>query len=106
MTVLVNYVILSTGVPAVMHFYDHSIMTKTITDPHTLKPATRQTLEMEVDELDGKTVAAKFSIMAEKLAAVFGPYLPDKSYAQKNFTITKTGQSFLTSWNVIATPRK
>ena len=106
MTVLVNYVILSAGIPATLHFYDHNIITKTITDPNNLKPVNRQTLEMEVDELDGKPVSAKFSIMAQKLAEVFGPYLPDKSYTQKNFVITKTGEGFLTSWNVIVNPRK
>jgi hypothetical protein len=106
MTVLENYVILSTGVPATLHFYDHTIVPRTITDPVTLKPAARQALVMEVDELDGRTVSAKFSIMAEKLAAIFGPYLPDKSYISKNFIITKTGEGFLTSWNVIVNPRK
>ena len=104
--VLQNYVILSQGVPARLHFYDHTIVPRTITDPVTLKPAARQSLVMEVDELDGRTVAAKFSIMAEKLAAVLGPYLPDKSYTSKNFIITKTGEGFLTSWNVIVNPRK
>ncbi len=106
MTVLENYVILSAGVPATLHFYDHAIVSRTITDPATLKPATRQSLTMEVDELDGRTVNAKFSIMAEKLASVFGPYLADKSYTSKNFIITKTGEGYLTSWSVIVNPRK
>lgn len=105
MTVLENYVILSNEVPARLHFYDHAIVRKDITDPVTLKPASRQSLVFEVDELDGKPVIAKFSVMAQKLASMFGPYLPDKSYTAKNFVITKTGEGFLTSWNVTAIPR-
>lgn len=103
--VLENYVILETGVPARVHFTDHVIMTRTITDPVTGGPATRKVLVLEVDRLNGKEVAAKYSTMAEKHAGQFQPYLADKSYRDYDFVITKTGEGFRTSWSVQVIPR-
>ncbi len=102
--VLENYVILRTGVPARLHFYDHAIQKRTITDPVTGGPATRQVLVLEVDRLNGKEVAAKYSTMAEKHAGQFLPYLGDKSYRDYDFLITKTGEGFRTSWAVQVIP--
>ena len=103
--VLENYVILKTGVPARLHFTDHYIETRTVTDRTTGSPTSRRVLVFQVDSLDGRPVAAKYSTMAEKHAAQFQAYLADKSYRDYDFIITKTGEAYLTQWSVMALPR-
>jgi len=103
--VLENYVILETGVPARLHFTDHVTQRRTTTDPLTGQPTTRNVLVFDVDRLDGREVFAKYSIMAEKHAGQFGPYLPDKSYRGYDFLITKTGEGFRTSWSLQVIPK-
>lgn len=105
MGVLQNYVELQEGVPTRLHFRDHQLVRKTITDPVTLQPASRNTLVFEVDTVDGQEVEAKYSIMAEKLASQFEPYLKDKSYRSYNFTITVHGEGFRRTWTVLVSPR-
>ncbi len=104
--VLQNYVMLDTGVPARLHFSDHVIERRTITDPLTGQPASRNVLVLEVDKLNGREVAAKYSIMAEKHASQFAPYLTDKSYRVYEFVITRNGEGFRTTWSVQVIPIK
>ena len=104
--VLENYVILTTGVPGRLHFTDHVIMARTITDPITGGPTTRNVLIFEVDQFNGKSVAAKYSIMAEKHASQFVPYLDDKSYRDYDFIITPVGEGFRRTWSMQVLPRK
>jgi len=104
--VLENYVILQTGVPGRLHFTDHVIMARTITDPITGGPTRRNVLIFEVDQFNGKEVAAKYSIMAEKHAGQFEPYLTDKSYRAYDFVITPVGEGFRRTWSVQVLPRK
>ena len=103
--VLENYVILETGIPARLHFTDHAIQRRTTTDPLTGEPTTRNVLVFEVDRVGVREVFAKYSIMAEKHAGQFAPYLPDKSYREYDFVITKTGEGFRTSWSLQVIPR-
>ena len=103
--VLQNTIILQEGVPARLHFTDHRIESRTITEPTTGRPAIRQVLALSVDTMDGRPVSAEFSTMAEKLAGQFEPYLKDKSYRGYDFTITQFGDGFTRSWSVKATPR-
>ncbi len=103
--VLQNYVMLQQGVPARLHFYDHLIESRTITDPSTRQPAARNVLVFEVDQLNGNPVNSKFSTMAEKLAGQFAAYLPDKSYRNYDFIITMRGTGFQTAYTVQAVPR-
>ena len=105
MTVLENYVILEEGIPARLHFRDHALMKKTITDPVTLQPANRNTLVFEVDTLDGRSVESKLSIMAEKLASHFETFLDNKSYRNNDFVITANGSGFRRSFTVQVLPR-
>ncbi len=103
--VLENYVTLQPGTPAQLHFTDHHIETRTITDPMTGQPSSRKVLIFDVDELNGRPVLARYSTMAEKHAGQFSPYLADKSYTKYNFTITVNGEGFRRSWSVQVTPR-
>ena len=104
--VLQNYVILQPGIPARLHFFDHVIESRTITDPVTRGPATRNVLVLDVDSLDGKAVNAKYSVMAEKHANQLAPYLGDKSYKNYDFIITVNGEGFRRSWSVQVIPRR
>jgi len=104
--VLENYVMLETGIPARVHFTDHVIQKRTVTDPITGGSTTRNVLVFEVDELNGRQVAAKYSIMAEKHAGQFKPYLEGNEYRGYDFTITKTGEGFRTNWTLQVIPRR
>lgn len=104
--VLQNNIILQDGIPARLHFTNHTISDRTITDPSTGGPAIRTTLEFEVDRLDARPVDARFSTMAEKLAQNFAPYLPDKRYRDFDFVITQTGEGYRRAWSVQAIPKK
>ena len=104
--VLQNYVMLETGIPARMHFTDHNIVVKEITDAITGGGTTRNALVFEVDHLNGKQVRAQFSTLAEKLAIEFKPYLDDKSYRNYDVVITRHGSQFRTSYTVQFLPRK
>ena len=104
--VLQNYVMLETGIPARMHFTDHNILRKDITDSLTGGGTSRNALVFEVDQLNGLPVTAQFSTLAEKLAMEFKPYLDDKSYRDYDVQITKHGSGFRTSYSVQFLPRK
>ena len=106
MGVLENYVILETGIPTRVHFTDHHIESRTITDPQTGEPAKRKVLVFEVDSMDGRSIEAKYSTMSEKHAAQFEPYLGDKSYRNFEFTIVRSGEGFRTSYSITPTPPK
>jgi len=104
--VLQNYVILDTGIPARVHFTDHVIEKRTVTDPRLGTPTTRNVLVFDVDRLNGKEVTAKYSIMAEKHAGQFEAYLSGQLYRGYDFIITKRGEGFRTNWTVEAIPIK
>ena len=103
--VLQNIVILEDGVPARLHFADHSIEKRTITAPVSGRPGVRNVLVFEVDTLNGAPVVARFSTMAEKLAGLFEPYLREKTYTKFDFIITQLGEGFMRRWSVQAVPK-
>ena len=103
--VLENHVVLQNGIPARMHFTDHRVEARTITEPQTGRPAVRNVLVLDVDTLDGRPVHALFSTMAEKLAARFSPYLADKSYRAYDFLITQSGNGYTRDWTTRWIPR-
>ncbi len=99
--VLTNYIRLSPGISARLHFTDDYIIERTIADkerPGMTKPI--KSLVFQVDTYDSQDVARTFSIMSQKLAAVFKPYLKDKSYKLYDFIITEMGDGFYKDWNV------
>lgn len=103
--VLRNIVELVNDVPARVHIIEHTIDRRTITDPGTGRPTIREVLVMDVDELDGRPVAAKWSTMARNLADKLGPYLTDKRYRAYTFVVTQSGEGYTRRWSVQAIPR-
>lgn len=102
--VLENYVKLQNNIPARMHFSNHVIASRTITDPVTGQTGIRKVLEFQVDRLDGKPVMSTWSTMAEKLAQQFEPYLKDKSYTRYEIIITQSGEGFMRRWSTQFVP--
>ena len=92
---LMNYVQLFPGVPTRMHFTDDYYIERTIADKETGKPKTIRSLVFWVDELGGEDVARTFSILSQKLAAHFEPFLKDKEYTRYDFIVTQMGEGFL-----------
>lgn len=101
-----NIVILETGKPERMHFTDHAIEKRDITDPTTGQPGIRNVLVFDVDELNGQPVNAKYSTLAEKLYSRLEPYLVNKVYRNYDIVITKVGSGFRTTYNVNPLPRQ
>lgn len=100
MTVLQNTIILEDGIPARLHFTDHHIESRTITEALTGRPVPRNTLVLDVDRLDGAPVQAILTTMAEGLAGQLEPYLKDKSYRTYEIIITQRGFGFTRKWTV------
>lgn len=103
MGVLENHVILETGIPTRLHFRDHHIEKRTITDRQTGEPVGRKVLVFDVDRMDARPVEALYSTMSDKHANQFEPYLGDKSYKNFEFTIVRSGEGFRTEYSVTPT---
>ena len=97
---LMNYIALVPGVPTRMHFTDHYYIDREIADRETGKPKTIKSLVFWVDTLGGEDCARTFSILSQKLAAHFEPFLKDKEYTKYEFIVTQIGDGFLKDWNV------
>jgi len=97
---LMNYVALVSGVPTRMHFTDDYYVDREVADKETGKPKRIRSLVFWVDELNSEDTARTFSILSQKLAAHFEPFLPDKEYTHYDFIITQIGDGFLKDWNV------
>ena len=89
--VLQNYVILQPGVPARIHFSDHEVRVKTITDPLTGREKKLNVLIFTVDELNAREVVSYYSITSQKHAADFTPFLGANRYRDYDFVITLSG---------------
>jgi len=97
---LMNYITLVPGVPTRMHFTDHYYITREIADRETGKPKKVQSLVFWVDSLGGEDAARTLSILSQKLASHFAPFLPNKEYTKYEFIVTQIGEGFLKDWNV------
>ena len=102
--VLKNYVELQDGVPARMHFINHAIVTKEVTDPLTGLPSDKRSLVLSVDRLNGEVVLTTFSTLADTLAVQLMPYTEGRRYIGLEFTITKHGHGFRTRYSVEVKP--
>lgn len=97
---LSNYIRLVPGVPTRMHFTDDYKIERTIADPETGKPKPIKSLVFYVDEVEGAPDSRTFSILSQKLAAHFEPFLKNKEYNRYDFIVTQMGDGFLKDWNV------
>ena len=97
---LMNYVQLVPGLPTRMHFTDDYYVDRTIADKETGKPKPIRSLVFWVDELNGEDVARTLSILSQKLAAHFDPFLKGKEYTKYDFIVTQIGEGFEKDWNV------
>ena len=97
---LSNYVRLAPGVPTRMHFTDDYYIDREIADKETGKPKRIKSLVFWVDELNGVPDSRTFSILSQKLAAHFDPFLKDREYIHYDFIITQMGDGFYKDWNV------
>jgi len=97
---LMNYVKLEPGIPVRMHFTDDYLIDRTILERESGKEKKVKSLVFQVDELEGEDCNRTFSILSQKLAAHFEPFIKDKRYMDYDFIITKMGDKFYTDWNV------
>lgn len=97
---LMNYIALVSGVPTRMHFTDDYYVDRVIADKETGKPKRIKGLVFWVDELGGEDCARTFSILSQKLAAHFEPFIKNKEYIRYDFIVTQIGDGFLKDWNV------
>lgn len=96
---LMNYISLAPGFPTRLHFTDHYYIEREIADKESGKPKKIRSLVFWVDELGGEDCARTFSILSQKLAAHFEPFLKDKHYTLYDFIITQMGEGFYKDWN-------
>jgi len=89
-----NWVILRPGERTTLHFYDHALVTKAITDPVTGRVKTVQSLTMYVDLQDDKKVSKMFSVISMKLAQAISAYIPERRYKEYLFLIEKPIEKF------------
>jgi len=90
-----NWVVLVPGVRVRLHFKDHRVVKRTITDPVRNVPAERESLIFYVDRKDGLPVDLTFSVMSQKLAAEFAGYLEGKKYLGYEFVVVKDAAGFV-----------
>lgn len=86
---ITNFVMLSPGVEKILHFSDHKIEPRVITDPFTKQPKKVESLVFTVDQEDGRAVSRSYSILSQKHAAEFSGYLEGNRYRDYVFTIVK-----------------
>jgi len=100
-----NFVVLRPGVPVTLHFSDHRVVSRPITDPVRGVTVTRESLMFYVDEMDGRAVDMVYSILSQKHAAEFAGYLPEKRYIRYRFTVLKEAAGFVPPKIVRVTPK-
>ncbi len=103
--VLRNFITLENGVPAVMHFTDHTLENRDIVDPLTGAEKRVQVLAFRVDSLNFATVDAEFSVTSQKLSQALLPFTEGKRYLNLNITLVKSGTGFLTEYELQVSPR-
>ena len=79
---------------------DDYYVDREIADRETGKPKRIKSLVLWVDELNGEDSARTFSILSQKLAAHFEPFLKEKEYLKYDFIVTQMGEGFYKDWNV------
>jgi len=101
---LMNYIALQKDIPLRMHFSDHYYVDRVIPDKESGKNKIVKSLVFWVDRVDGDIAARTFSVLSERLYALLFPYLADFKHREYEFTITKTGEGYLTEFQVSVEP--
>ena len=91
---LENWVKLPVGKVVCMHFSEYRITERQITDPMFNVPRTVSSLVFLVDRVDGAPVDKTFSVVSERLAQEFEPYLEDGSYRDYTWCLVKDAAGF------------
>jgi len=91
---LENWVKLPVAKVVCMHFKDYRIIDRVITDPMFNVPRTVKSLVFLVDKVDGAPVDKTFSVVSERLAQEFDPYLGDGSYKDYEWCLVKDAAGF------------
>jgi len=92
---LENWVKLPVGKTVCMHFREYRVASRQITDPFFGVPRTVKSLLFLVDREDGEPVDKTFSVVSEKLADEFQPYLEDLSFRDYVWCLVKDGVGFV-----------
>ena len=92
---LENWVKLPIGKTVCMHFREYRVTSRQITDPMFNVPRTVQSLVFLVDSVDGVAVDKTFSVVSEKLAQEFEPYLEDGSFRDYTWCLVKDAAGFV-----------
>jgi len=91
---LENWVKLPVGKVVCMHFREYRVTPRQITDPMFGVPRTVTSLVFLVDRVDGAPVDKTFSVVSERLAQEFEPYLEDGSYRNYVWCLVKDAAGF------------
>lgn len=102
---LMNYIALEKDVPARLHFTDHYTVEREVWDDKLGKFKPVKSLVFWCDELNGEPTAKTFSVLSEGLATILRPYLPNQTYVNNDFLITKRGEGFGTRYEVQPIPK-
>ena len=92
---LENWVKLPVGKVVCMHFREYRVTPRQITDPMFNVPRTVTSLVFLVDRVDGKPVDKTFSVVSERLAQEFEPYLEDGTYRNYTWCLVKDAEGFV-----------
>ena len=84
-----NWVKLEPGKEVKLHFKDYRITSREIEDPFWKTERTVRSLLFLVDREDGKPVDKMFSVISERLAEEFQPYLEDGTYRLYEWALVK-----------------
>jgi len=77
-----------------MHFREYRVTPRQITDPMFGVPRTVTSLVFLVDQVDGAPVDKTFSVVSERLAQEFEPYLEDGSFRDYVWCLVKDAAGF------------
>ena len=89
-----NWVKLPIGKVVCMHFKEYQITPRQITDSFWKTPRIVNSLLFLVDRVDGKPVDQTLSVVSERLAMEFQPYLEDESYKNYLWCLVKDAEGF------------
>ncbi len=92
--VIDNWVKLEPGKTVCMRFKEYRVTSRAIIDPYFGTPRTVESLLFLVSHVNGKAVDKTFSVLSEKLAQEFEPYLEDGTFKVYEWCLVKDAAGF------------